>query len=816
MLERKHDAGEAVTRILLVTRADDPWQQGHDALVATGYEVTRVTAATLPTPDECRRMSLAVLDLEDPLDVRASAQLTRLAGIEKPLLLAMEVDAEEVVCDQPMVTMSRNLNPVPFVELLLTARAADIPLACEKEHSRQLRERITHLESRLGRARARRQQAEESLLETEAIYHSLVENLPINLFRKDLEGRFIYANEPFCEELGYRLDEIVGRTDYDFFPAELAEKYRANDRAVAESGHVFEDIERHRSPKGEDLYVHVLKAPVVDVHGNVTGVQVIYWDVTMRKKAEQQLQLAKEAAEAASRAKSDFLANVSHEIRTPMNAIIGMTELVLDSELTRAQHEQLRIVRDSAESLLLIINDVLDFSKIEADKVTVHSAPFNAHHCFKDAVMALQVEAQKKNLQLTCRISEDVPRYITGDATRIRQVLLNLLGNAIKFTSSGGSVELVIEPVAIDRECTRLRISVSDTGIGIPDDKQKLIFDAFEQADNSTTREYGGTGLGLAISSRLVALMGGSIQLDSEVEKGSTFAFELDFDLCTNQDVDAETQLRSFPSATLKPQNVLLAEDSHTNQTLAKAILAKGGHSTVIANNGREAVRLFESGEFDVILMDVQMPEMDGLEATRSIRTSEVRTGRNRTPIIALTAHVMQEDRDRCLEAGMDGYLSKPLRANELHREMARLTGQPIRAIATSPVATAETTEPATTVRTNGFINWDHARRTTLDDEELLNDVISAVLLELPGLMTTLEGAIENQVAKDMHRGAHTVKGALRTFGAAVPMNKCETLEEMGKSATFEGAAEILEHLKGDIEQVISELREFTSAAQTG
>ena len=801
-----------MSRILLVTRSDDPWQQGYDAIASLGHEVKRVVATNMPTAKHCAAFDLVVADVEDVVDVRAVLELTLRAGVKRPIIHAREdTNAAFEPTGQTIIRISRNLDLRPFVSIALEQPKDVAFLACEQEQVRQLNEQVHELESRLARSRARRQEAEESLLETEAIYHSLVENLPISLFRKDVEGRFIYANEPFCEKLGYQLDEIVGRTDYDFFPPELAEKYRANDKAVAESGHVFEDIERHRSPKGEDLFVHVLKAPVMDSNGNVTGVQALFWDVTMRKRAENQLQLAKDAAEAASRAKSDFLANVSHEIRTPMNAIIGMSELVLDTELEKLQREYVRIVRDSAESLLMIINDVLDFSKIEADKIDLDAVPFNAHHCFRDAVISLQIEARKKELSLSFEKDDSIPRYLKGDSVRLRQVLLNLLGNALKFTPAGGSVKLEVKCVHQDDDGCQLRFSVNDTGIGIPDDKQFVIFQAFEQADTSTTREFGGTGLGLAISSRLVNLMGGSIQLASEVGKGSSFSFDLNFERSNESEVQDQKQSQAMPITALRPLRILLAEDSTTNQTLAVAILGKSGHQAVVANNGREAVeKIANDSEFDAILMDVQMPEMDGIEAAKEVRRMETLTGRDPIPIIALTAHVMQEDRQRCADAGMDGYLSKPLRAPELYRELSNLC---------TDAATTDAAPPPIKIvppvsNPDSLIDWSHARKTTLDDPELLQEVITAVLQELPGLVTSLDTAIGDNSYKAAHRFAHTIKGALRTFAVHEVMKECEKLESLARSEDLSASGEITDSIKSGVEHVISELQRFTPTSK--
>ncbi len=801
-----------MTRILLVTRADDPWQQGYDALVAAGHEVQRCSAPLLPV-NRHKNTNIVVADVQDVNHLRSVSDWCIRHKLERPILVVLENASDSLECEHQQACMSRGLNPAPFVDLLLNRTSDDVLLVFEQEQVRQLRRQVAALEHRLNRSRARRQKAEQSRLETEAIYHSLVENLPISLMRKDIEGRFIYANEPFCEKLGVRQEDIVGKTDYDFFPAELAEKYRANDRAVAETGHVFEDIERHRT-RGDDLYVHVLKVPVVDQNGEVIGVQALFWDVTMRKRAEQQLHFAKEAAEAANRAKTDFLANVSHEIRTPMNAVIGMTELVLETKLEKGQREHLRIVRDSAESLLMIINDVLDFSKIEADKVDLHAVPFKAHHCFRDAAISLQIEAQKKGINLDWDISESVPPYLKGDSVRLRQVLLNLIGNAIKFTARDGSVKLAVTTTNRLESSTMLRFTVTDTGIGIPPEKQNRIFAAFEQADTSTTREFGGTGLGLAISSRLVALMGGTIGLTSEVGQGSEFTFDIRFAHATEEQVLAQRKSYSQSDEINRPLNILLAEDSHTNQTLAVAILQRGGHKVRVAHNGLEAVSLYQSEKFDAILMDVQMPEMDGLVATQTIRGIETDLESARTPIIALTAHVMPEDQQRCLKAGMDATLTKPLRPQELYSELARFFGDDGELQAKSP-SPPQTAASENIDRESDLLDWAHAGKATLADTNLLKDIVSAVLEELPQLVVQLDGAIAAADAKLVHRSAHTIKGALRTFAATRPMKTCEKLEALGKAAELDHAEDLCTQLKQDVDNVICELERFASDAES-
>jgi signal transduction histidine kinase/ActR/RegA family two-component response regulator len=432
---------------------------------------------------------------------------------------------------------------------------------------------------------------------------------------------------------------------------------------------------------GANLYVVLTSQPTQRLHKQSMHSARIANRLNRRlKRRSIQLEEARARAEAANQAKGEFLATVSHEVRTPMNAIIGMTELSLHTDLTPEQRRYLETVKSSADSMLQVINDILDFSKIEAGKLDLHPVPFRLREALSQILAALGVRASEKNLELACQVGRDVPDWIIGDPHRLGQIVTNLVGNAIKFTDEGGVFVRVRLEENAHESSVRLVFSVADTGIGIPPEKQRLIFESFVQADGSTTRRYGGTGLGLSISSRLARLMDGRLWVESDLGRGSTFYFSAQIEKPIGLEESRQPEQITLHSRTKKltdkvehPLHVLLAEDNHVNQQLATELLQMRGHVVQLAGNGTEVLEALERESFDVILMDVQMPEMDGFQTTAAVRERERKTG-GHIPIIAITGFAMKGDRQRCLDAGMDGYLCKPIRSKELFEAVEQAT----------------------------------------------------------------------------------------------------------------------------------------------
>jgi len=512
----------------------------------------------------------------------------------------------------------------------------------------------------------------------EQYLNSLLSALPDLLFVNDRNGVYLEVYAPDDSMLLAPRAQIIGKTMHDFLPPELAERVmHAFQLALATREPLL--IEYSVPMGDEERYYEARIVPYTD-----DAVITLVRDVHERKMAqrllEQTNQRLEEAlleanemavrAEAANRAKSEFLANMSHEIRTPMNGIIGMVQLLEDTPLTPEQADLLRTLKNSANFLLGLLNDILDLSKIESGKMTLEQIPVSMHELVREAVNLFSGRASEKGLILQAQIDPNAPDWVQGDPVRLRQIVANFISNAIKFTHEG-SVTVMLLPSPTYSQ--GVWVGVQDTGIGIPEDKQESLFEAFTQADTSTTRKYGGTGLGLAISKKLVELMGGRTGVESEVGVGSLFYVDLPLPAAQPPQTAPCEPTADLPEA-FPDKRILLVEDNEVNRKVATRLLAKLQVQVDIAVNGLEAVQKATETAYDLILMDCQMPEMDGYEATRTLRRQGVQT-----PIIALTANALEGDREKCLACGMNDYLSKPIQADKLRLTLARwLSDEPL------------------------------------------------------------------------------------------------------------------------------------------
>jgi PAS domain S-box-containing protein len=489
-------------------------------------------------------------------------------------------------------------------------------------------------------------------------------------------------------------------------------------------------------------------------------------------------------AEMVSAARTQFLANVSHEIRTPMNSILGMTDLALDTQLTEQQRDYLDMVRASGQSLLILLNDVLDFSKIEAGKLSLHPRRFDLRSVIEETLKPMVLRAASRSLEFYSTIHPDVPERVVGDDERLRQLLLNLTGNAIKFTSSG-SIQVAIEPVPGHPDA--VRILISDTGIGISPDKQEAIFEPFTQADGSMTRRYGGTGLGLSISAKLVEMMGGRLYVSSRPGEGTTFSTIIHLPRAEGGPSASDVTARKAPRWHGRLR-VLVAEDSVTNQILVRRLLEREGHAVDVAQTGEEALQMFRGSKYDLVLMDVQMPEMDGLQATGGIREIEKQEG-GHVPILAMTAHAMPGDREQCLAVGMDGYLSKPVQSPDLLRAVYEATALRVYAGADRPP------DP-------GPVDHDAALERVGGDVELLQEVAQLFLDEYPGMLAAIMKALQSKSPQELEHAAHSLKGSVSNFGARSVVRAALALEMLGRAGSVEGGDELLETLEQELKEL--------------
>lgn len=768
---------------------------------------------------------------------------------------------------------------------------------------------------------------------------ALVDSSYDAIIGKDVAGTITSWNQGAERVYGYSEEEAVGQTIKLLLPAD-SDAEEPEILHAMQTGQRLEQFETERRRKDQSVVpVSLTVSPIADANGRIIGSSTVERDITESKRQKEELRQAKEDAEEASRTRAEFLANVSHELRTPMNAIIGMTQLALGEQLTDDIRDYVQTANESAHSLLTLLNDILDFSKLESGKFTVEKEPFDLRETIDETVKTLSGRAFEKGLELICHIPPSIPEVVVGDATRLRQVLTNLIGNAIKFTDSGEVVVSVVDR-SLGPAGRCLQFTVRDTGIGISADDQRRILEPFTQVDASSTRRYGGTGLGLAICTELLQLMGSRLSVESVVGQGSRFSFDVSLehqagsrathpfansverlsdipvlivdDNATNCRVLAETlaawkmrpqtaadasqalemadaardagtpfpliivdalmpetdgyalsrrmakqipeapqiilmvassdrsefkqrepsagisvylqkpiaqsellvavmtamdvqlgsanDVQQSPATTLAAtRSVLLVEDTPANQKLVTSVLEKRGHQVTIAHNGREAVELFGRRAYDLVLMDIQMPIMDGFQATAAIREHEKALDQT-TPIVAMTAHAMRGDRERCIEAGMDAYIPKPIDVQQLIELVETVSVKP------------KVTEPDPSVpgsSASQVFDVESTMRRLAGDKELFREFVDYFHEDSPKLLTALRGSLTIDDAAAVQRAAHSLKGLAANFGAQRCAEAALQLEEAGAAGDLQKAGRLFSQLEGEVARLVEALAEY-------
>ena len=931
-------------------------------------ELTEVTATMCGTPiafigfiDEQRQWFKARCGL-DILEMRREAAFCSHTILEQGPVLAENVSADERFRDNDLLHRRLGFQFYagtalisPDGHALGTVAVLDRkPRRLAPEQVRGLevlgRQVMAQLELRrhledLARTMEEHKRTEDRLRNSEAFYQTLVETLPQNILRKDAQGHFTFANRKFCHSIGKPLNEILGKTDFDFFPAELANKYLQDDLRVMSTLENLDTVEEHVTPGGEKLFVHVIKTPLYDAFGRVVGIQGIFWDVTQRKHIEHELEHARDAALESARAKSAFLANMSHEIRTPMNAIVGMAGLLLDTRMTQEQREFAETIRDSTDGLMTIVNDILDYSKIEAGKLRLEVIDFDLREAIEGTVEMLGENARKREIELGCWLEPDVPVLLRGDPGRLRQVLANLLSNAIKFTERG---EVLVRVARVDETAqdTVLRFSVSDTGVGIETKALPLIFAPFTQGDTSTTRRYGGTGLGLSICQQLVEVMGGRIDCETNAGEGSTFWFELRlpkqrqanpaseapaalagirvliatdqettrkvlkhqlsgavkdsvtttselggdtlrraagdgkaFDVAILSTDDPNTEglalvqaIRTDPvisgtrlimvtplgkrlstglmqqagvsACLVKPVRqsrlidclgdvmkatcpdpaaagprsdepsfagtpaatrtanvrVLVAEDNVVNQRVVVRQLKKLGFNAHAVSNGREVLDALQRAPYDIILLDCQMPEVDGYEVARRIRKAPAggehgSTFKSDPYLIALTANALPGDRELCLGAGMNDYLTKPVQLESLEGVFQRAL------LKVGPNLRGRTAEaPECPIDLSVIAGLRELREP--GRPEPLVELIQLFLKDAHPKLERMNSALRRKDLTTLALAAHSLKGSASNLGARRLADFCAAMEKYAKASDLAESANILLETESEFHRV--------------
>ncbi|MFC5270187.1 response regulator [Adhaeribacter terreus] len=650
---------------------------------------------------------------------------------------------------------------------------------------------------RLKKTELEKREALKQLQNTQAELQTIIENIPIIISKVDKDGNFTFSAGKGLSLIGRKTHDVIGKSLFDVYannPKLLEEVRKAMNGQITRTTNLI-----------NGSYFETLFQPIRTNSGEFNGLMSFSFDITDRMKSEETLKKAKELAEETVKVKEEFFANMSHEIRTPMNGIIGLTSVLQKTELTDEQRTYLDAIHTSSEHLLVIINDLLDFSKMEAGKIMLEEINFDLRKLINDTVELLSPKARERNNRLKVIVDPQIPEQVCGDPVRFSQVLTNLIGNAIKFTENG-QIRILAENIKETADSILLEFEVQDTGIGIPEDKLQSIFESFTQASSDTTRKFGGTGLGLTISKQLIEMQGGKLSVRSKQGEGSTFTFSINFKNPEAQPLQATAEELEIDPKELGPVRVLLAEDNEINQLLARKVITDWGFELDIAANGRIAVELLKENDYDVVLMDMQMPEMDGYEATKYIRNEM--GPKSNVPIIAFTAHATKMEIGKCMLAGANAYVSKPLKPNELLSEIYDLVNQEP-GIVFKPDLTEENTTASENI---GEVNIDltFLKEMAAGNQTFMDEIIGMFISATPESLQKMQEAINENDWTNVKAIAHRLKSSMFLIGIKELEMNMATIEQNAQNAEEnELVQKLLDRTKKICEAAITKLKQL-------
>lgn len=635
----------------------------------------------------------------------------------------------------------------------------------------------------------------------------------------DIQGKIIYVNDKFLQISGYSRRELMGVDHRILNSGYHSKDFFINLWETIKSGKTWRGEIKNKAKSGHYYWVDTTIYPNYSADGELEKFIAIRFDITSRKKAEIELQQAKENAERTAKFKTDFLANMSHEIRTPISGIIGMNNFLMESGLTEQQKDYAENIRLSSETLLVVINDILDLSKIEAGKLDLEQHAFKLNEIIDQVLFMIRGKAEEKNLKLEYSLSSELPDIIFADSTRLKQILINLINNAIKFTERG-SVFISVSASVLNQTDVKIKFNVRDSGIGIPEEKLGQIFDSFSQAESSTSRKYGGTGLGLSICQKLVELMGGKIWVESDYGVGSSFYFTIEAKVGNKRDLKEKTEDAVLSNVTNLAEayryNILVAEDNLINQKIVLTLLDGLGYQADLAEDGYIAVEKATEQNYDLIFMDIQMPNLDGIEALKKIRKIYEQRKKPQPWVIALTANVFKEDKEKYFKEGFDDFLPKPLAREMIYSAIVGMTNGKSSLKAEFSQANLSQTKlnPLRIVNDGKIIDQSRIDSLLEMDPSVFIEVVDSFLEELPEKLSDIERAISEKNTKQIERVCHNLKGAAANIGAVDLMDKCQQLEtksEKGDSAEFNQALDSIKtsatNTRNHLESVIQELK---------